>query len=122
MHCVLNITNLMVFHFILRILSHKWMKSSLRIIPMRTLYFILYDGVIVFRKISCNRNFSSFSFQFQFFIETWSLLCCRRVYMQDVYLLSRELKKVTTRWHSCFWSSPVSRCLLSVDYIVCVVF
>jgi hypothetical protein len=61
-------------HFILRIISHKWMKSCLSIVPLKTMDIILYDGV-VFRKITTAISpvlIVSFS-------SLWKLNCCHAV-------------------------------------------
>jgi hypothetical protein len=42
---------LMKVTFILLITSHKWMKSCVNIVPLKTLYIILY-GTVVFTRIT----------------------------------------------------------------------
>jgi hypothetical protein len=46
-------------HFILWVISHKWIKNCLSIFSMKTLCFILYDEWVDFRKIT-NMTFLNF--------------------------------------------------------------
>jgi hypothetical protein len=46
------------YHLIFKIISHNWMRSHLGIVPVKMLYFILYN-VVVFQNITDNNNFSS---------------------------------------------------------------
>jgi hypothetical protein len=47
-------------------MSHIWLKSCLNTVPVKTLYFPLYNEGA---RISNKRNFSSFKFQLEFYIE-----------------------------------------------------
>jgi hypothetical protein len=55
----------------------------LSVVPMKTLYSILYVGVF-FRKTTNKSNFSSFKFQLQFFTEAWLLTHYEGLIKQNV--------------------------------------